>query len=170
MEYASFAYQVREKTSGGRKLKERSWQTTTTEERYWKRRAGHSWRQWLMAGVALTTVFKDIPVQICQFHQMKQVPTKSTRRPETRQDKNFVESECSGFRGVMKKNSQNLLSDWKNDHGEIPHRQNIYPRNTKRYYTHKKLECIPQSRKKPAISVYIFTISRTQYSEHHQFA
>ena len=31
----------------------------------------------------LTTVFKDIPVQICQFHQMKQVTKYLTRRPET---------------------------------------------------------------------------------------
>lgn len=30
----------------------------------------------------LTTVFKDIPVQICQFHQMKQVTKYLTRRPE----------------------------------------------------------------------------------------
>ena len=31
----------------------------------------------------LCTVFKDIPVQICQFHQMKQVTKYLTRRPET---------------------------------------------------------------------------------------
>ena len=31
----------------------------------------------------LTTVFKDIPVQICQFHQIKQVTKYLTRRPET---------------------------------------------------------------------------------------
>lgn len=31
----------------------------------------------------MTTVFKDIPVQICQFHQMKNVTKYLTRRPET---------------------------------------------------------------------------------------
>lgn len=31
----------------------------------------------------LTAVFKDIPVQICQFHQIKQVTKYLTRRPET---------------------------------------------------------------------------------------
>jgi len=31
----------------------------------------------------LTTVFKDMPVQICQFHQMKNVTKYITRRPET---------------------------------------------------------------------------------------
>lgn len=31
----------------------------------------------------LATVFKDIPVQICQFHQVKQVTKYLTRRPET---------------------------------------------------------------------------------------
>jgi len=31
----------------------------------------------------LTAVFQDIPVQICQFHQIKQVTKYLTRRPET---------------------------------------------------------------------------------------
>lgn len=31
----------------------------------------------------LTSVFKDIPVQLCQFHQMKQVTKYLTRRPKT---------------------------------------------------------------------------------------
>ena len=36
----------------------------------------------------MTTVFKDIPVQICQFHQMRTVTKYLTRRPETLADKN----------------------------------------------------------------------------------
>ena len=46
-------------------------------------------RGWIFLGAVvdgrrgLTTVFKDIPVQICQFHQMKQVTKYLTRRPET---------------------------------------------------------------------------------------
>lgn len=31
----------------------------------------------------LTSVFKDIPVQLCQFHQMKQITNYLTRRPKT---------------------------------------------------------------------------------------
>ena len=31
----------------------------------------------------MTTVFRDIPVQVCQFHQMKNVTKYLTRKPET---------------------------------------------------------------------------------------
>ena len=135
MEYASFAYQVGEKTSGGRKLKERSWQTTTTEGRYWKRRAGHSWRQWLDGRRGLTTVFKDIPVQICQFHQMKQVTKYSPEAGNAGRTRRT--GIMPGFRGVMKRIHKTALIE--NDHGEI-FTDKTYILGTRRwYYTHKKV-------------------------------
>ena len=86
----------------------------------------------------LTTVFKDIPVQICQFHQMKQVTKYLTRRPETPAGQEL--------RGIMlrlprsnEKEFTKLLSDWKNDHGEIL-TDKTYILGTRRwYYTHKKV-------------------------------
>jgi hypothetical protein len=46
-------------------------------------------RGWVFTAVVvdgrrgMTTVFKDIPVQVCQFHQMKTVTKYLTRKPET---------------------------------------------------------------------------------------
>ena len=86
----------------------------------------------------LTTVFKDIPVQICQFHQMKQVTKYLTRRPETLAGQEL--------RGIMltlthsnEKEFAKLLSDWKHDHGDIL-TDKTYILGTRRwYYTHKKV-------------------------------
>lgn len=86
----------------------------------------------------MTTVFKDIPVQVCQFHQMRTVTKYLTRRPET----------LAGIalRTIMLKLPQSnekefakLLSDWKKDRAEIL-TDKTYILGTRRwYYTHKKV-------------------------------
>ncbi|MEK9201709.1 MAG: hypothetical protein AAB944_01940 [Patescibacteria group bacterium] len=86
----------------------------------------------------LTTVFKDIPVQICQFHQMKQVTKYLTRRPETLAGQEL--------RGVMlqlprsnEKEFARLLSDWKKEWNDFI-TDKTYVTGTKYwYYTHKKV-------------------------------
>lgn len=86
----------------------------------------------------LTTVFKDLPVQICQFHQMKQVTKYLTRRPETLAGQEL--------RTIMlqlprsnEKDFTKLLSDWKKDwNGFINDKTYILGTNYW-YYTHKKV-------------------------------
>ncbi len=86
----------------------------------------------------LTTVFSDIPVQICQFHQMKQVTKYLTRRPETLAGQEL--------RAIMlrltvsnEKEFTKLLLDWKKEWNEILI-DKTYILGTRRwYYTHKKV-------------------------------
>ena len=86
----------------------------------------------------MTTVFKDIPVQVCQFHQMKTVTKYLTRRPETPAGQEL--------RGIMlqlprstEKEFTKLLADWKKDWSEIL-TDKTYILGTRRWYhTYKKV-------------------------------
>ena len=60
----------------------------------------------------MTTVFKDIPVQICQFHQMRTVTKYLTRRPETLAGQE-LRAIMLQLPGSNKKEFSGLLSDWK---------------------------------------------------------
>jgi hypothetical protein len=86
----------------------------------------------------LATVFKDIPVQICHFHQMKNVTKYLTRRPET-----LAGQELRSLMLTLPKSNEKeftkLLNDW--------HKQWKYFINEKTkvlgtkhwHYTHKKV-------------------------------
>jgi hypothetical protein len=73
-------------------LKRNIWWTDVTKElmaTYYYGRKILEDRGWTFTAVVvdgrrgMTTVFQDIPVQVCQFHQMKTVTKYLTRRPET---------------------------------------------------------------------------------------
>ena len=85
----------------------------------------------------MTTVFKDIPVQICQFHQMRTVTKYLTRRPETLAGQE-LRAIMLQLPGSNKKEFSKLLSDWKKEWDEIL-TDKTYILGTRRwYYTHKK--------------------------------
>lgn len=86
----------------------------------------------------MTTVFKDIPVQICQFHQMKNVTKYITRRPETIQGREL--------RSIMLKLPQsnekeftNLLLNWKSKYSYILAEKTYILGTNRWYHTHKKV-------------------------------
>ena len=82
-------------------------------------------------------VFEGIPIQICQFHQMRTVTKYLTRRPET--------VEGISLRAIMltltrstEKEFTKLLIDWKKEYSHIL-TDKTYVTGTKHwYYTHKK--------------------------------
>lgn len=86
----------------------------------------------------MTTVFKGIPVQICQFHQMKTVTKYLTRRPETEAGQEL--------RSIMlklptsdEKTFTDLLMNWKKKRPNIL-TDKTYVTGTKHwYYTYKKI-------------------------------
>ena len=86
----------------------------------------------------MTTVFRDMPVQICQFHQMKTVTKYLTRRPET--------SAGQELRSIMlqlsrstEKDFAKLLTDWKKDWPNILTDKTYVTGSKYWYYTHKKV-------------------------------
>lgn len=85
----------------------------------------------------MTTVFKDIPVQVCQFHQMKNVTRYITRKPETIHGK-ALRQVMLRLPSCTEKEFEQLLSDWKKEYGYVL-TDKTYIVGTKRwYYTHKK--------------------------------
>ena len=86
----------------------------------------------------LTTVFNDIPVQICHFHQMKTVTKYLTKRPET-----LAGQELRAIMLQLPQSNEKaftkLLADWKKDWcGFITEKTHVT--GTKHwYYTHKKV-------------------------------
>lgn len=104
----------------------------------------------------LTTVFKDIPVQICQFHQMKQVTKYLTKRPETLAGQEL--------RAIMlqlphsnEKEFTKLLSDWKNDWGNILIDKTYIAGTRRWYYTYKKVRSayLSMERNLPYLFTYL---------------
>ncbi len=85
----------------------------------------------------LATVFHDIPVQVCHFHQMKTVTKYLTRKPQTEAGK--------ALRAIMLQLTQStenefatLLGDWKKTYSYI-FTDKTYILGTKHWnYTHKK--------------------------------
>lgn len=86
----------------------------------------------------LTNVFKGLPVQICQFHQMKTVTKYLTRRPET----------LAGIdlRSIMlqlptsnEKGFNGLLEDWHKKYEVFINQKTIVLGCNRPYYTHKNV-------------------------------
>jgi len=86
----------------------------------------------------MTTVFKDIPVQICHFHQMKTVTKYLTRRPET-----LAGQELRRIMLELPRSNEEeftkLLSEWKKDWNEYIHEKTYITGTRRWYYTYKKV-------------------------------
>ena len=86
----------------------------------------------------LATVFRDIPVQVCHFHQMKNVTKYLTRRPET-----LAGQELRVITLKLPKSNEKeftkLLNDWYANWKDFI-KEKTYVLGTKHwYYTHKKV-------------------------------
>ncbi len=86
-------------------------------------------------------VFKDIPVQMCQFHQMKQVTKYLTRRPKTDAGR-----ELRGLTLTLATTDEatftNALDEWHAKWGNFIEEKTVLEFSTGRkkwYYTHKKM-------------------------------
>lgn len=86
----------------------------------------------------LTTVFRDIPVQVCQFHQMKTVTKYLTRRPET-----LAGQELRNITLKLSKSNEKeftkLLSDWHRQWNDFINEKTKVLGTKHWYYTHKKV-------------------------------
>jgi hypothetical protein len=85
----------------------------------------------------LATVFNDIPVQVCHFHQMKTVTKYLTKKPQTaagRALRTIMFTLTTSTEAEFKK----LLYDWRTQYGYIL-TDKTYIEGTRRWYhTHKK--------------------------------
>lgn len=147
-------------------LKKNIWWTEVTKEimaTYYYGRKILEDKGWIFTAVVIdgrrgmTTVFKDIPVQICQFHQMKNVTKYLTRKPETEAGKE-LRSIMLTLPKSNEKEFTKLLFDWKKTWGEYI-TDKTYVTGTKHwYYTHKKVRSAYMSLERNL--PYLFTYQR----------
>ena len=116
---------------------------------------------WIFTGAVvdgrrgLTTVFKDIPVQICQFHQMKTVTKYLTRKPETLAGQE-LRSIMLQLPRSNEKEFTKLLVNWKRKWNEFIN-EKTYVIGTKYwYYTHKKVRSAYMSLEKNLPHLFIY--------------
>lgn len=104
----------------------------------------------------MTTVFKDIPVQVCQFHQMKNVTKYITRRPETIQGQE-LRSVMLQLPHCNEKEFTKLLMDWKKDWPNILTDKTYVTGSKYWYYTHKKVRSayLSMERNLPYLFTYL---------------
>lgn len=86
----------------------------------------------------LATVFRDIPVQICHFHQMKTVTKHLTRRPET-----LAGQTLRALMLTLPQSNERVfthrLSDWHTQWKDFINEKTKVSGTKHWYYTHKKV-------------------------------
>ena len=110
----------------------------------------------------MTTVFKDIPVQICQFHQMKTVTKYLTRRPETKAGQE-LRSLMLTLPHRAPKEFTRLLTAWKKHWSDFITDKTSVVGTKHWYYTHKKVRSAYMSLERNL--PYLFTYQK--YPELH---
>lgn len=86
----------------------------------------------------LATVFRDIPVQICHFHQMKNVTKYLTRRPKTLAGQELRDLMLTLPR-TNEKEFTKLLNGWHKQWGDFITEKTKVLGTKHWYYTHKKV-------------------------------
>lgn len=83
-------------------------------------------------------VFQGIPVQICQFHQIKTITTKLTRKPKLEASKELRKISLSLTDSNEKVFTQELIS-WHNKWKDFLNEKTTSLETGRKHYTHKKL-------------------------------
>jgi hypothetical protein len=86
----------------------------------------------------LTTVFKDILVQMCHFHQVKIVTKYLTRRPQTIAGQE-LRAISFALKGSNEKEFTKLLADWHKQWKDFINEKTKVSGTKHWYYTHKKV-------------------------------
>ena len=105
----------------------------------------------------LTTVFKDIPVQMCHFHQVKIVTKYLSRRPETLAGQE-LRTLAFKIKTSNEKEFTKLLSNWHKRHKDFISEKTYILGCTRFYYTHKNVRSAYMSLKRHL--PYLFTYQK----------
>jgi hypothetical protein len=129
------------------------WHEVTSEKQahyYYGRRILEE-QGWVFVGAVvdgrrgLATVFKDIPVQVCHFHQIKTVTKYLTRKPETEAGvtlRRLVLTLPTSTEETFTKALTTWYQTW-----TLPQRKDLHTRNTTMVlHTPKSTKCLPLTR------------------------
>lgn len=138
-----------------------SWIESETKETYAELKQNIESRGLILLGVVLDgrtgipRVFEGIPVQICQFHQLKIIQRKLTLRPETAAGQTLL---SIGF-SIVKKDEVTLskeLEDWYQKYQNFIN-EKVYILGTRRWrYTHRRVRSTYHSLKKNLPYLYTY--------------
>lgn len=138
-----------------------AWIESETKENYAQLKANIESRGFHLKAVVLDgrtgipRVFDDIPVQICQFHQLQIVKRKLTLRPETEAGQTLL---AIGF-SISKKNETILISeltDWFKKYQHFIDKK-TYILGTRRWrYTHRRVRSAYKSLRKNLPYLYTY--------------
>lgn len=118
---------------------------------------------WVIVGAVvdgrrgLTTVFNDIPTQICQFHQIKRITKYLTRKPKTKAGKELSVVARQLTKGNEKEFTE-LLFRWHEEWEKYIKERTLLPDNKHWYYTHGKVRSAYLSLKRNL--PYLFTCQK----------
>lgn len=105
----------------------------------------------------LMQMFPDIPVQLCQFHQVKTVNRYLTRKPKTAAAQELREVVL-----VLKSSSrlhfENALDGWFEKHKSFLNERTVHAETGRSHYTHKRLRSAYNSLKRNM--GYLFTFEQ----------
>lgn len=138
-----------------------SWIESETKEAYAELKQNLESRGFVLLGVVLDgrtgipRVFEGIPVQICQFHQLKIIQRKLTLRPETEAGRTLL---SIGF-SIVKKDEATLskeLGDWHAKYQNFIN-EKVHILGTKHWrYTHRRVRSAYNSLKKNLPYLYTY--------------
>ena len=87
---------------------------------------------------SLAQMFPDIPVQLCQFHQVKTVSRYLTRNPKTEADRALWQLALT-LKNSSKTEFESGLQKWFGQHQNYLSERTTHPETGKSHYTHKQL-------------------------------
>lgn len=103
----------------------------------------------------LIQMFPDLPIQLCQFHQLKTINRYLTRKPKTAaaQDLKAIaltlkSSTCTQF--------QEALNRWLEEHKNFLNERTVNPETGQSHYTHKRLRSAFNSLKRNMEHLFTF--------------
>lgn len=103
----------------------------------------------------LITVFEDIPVQMCHFHQQKIVTRYLTRKPETLAGQELKGVALRLTKGNEKEFNQ-LLNNWHKKWGQYINEKTLVAGTKHWYYTHRNVRSTYMSLKKHLPYLYTY--------------
>ena len=103
----------------------------------------------------LPQMFTDIPVQLCQFHQVKTVIRYLTRNPKTEAGKTFWQLVLT-LTSSSQSDFERKLKAWSEQYKDYLNERTLSPETGKSHYTHQKLRSAYSSLKRNLESLFVF--------------
>lgn len=105
----------------------------------------------------LMQMFPNIPIQLCQFHQLKTINRYLTRRPKTAAARD-LKAIVRTLKNSTRRQFESALTCWLNRHKHFLNERTVNLETGKSHYTHKRLRSAFQSLKRNLN--YLFTFKQ----------